>query len=309
MRNVISCMCVVLVLLAMPVFGGDAVGPTLQKMSVNVAAGSSQGSGTIVVVDMVDKTKTTFILTAEHVVRGLRSVRDVIGSDGDTRKQVQYRDAQVIQEQVADGRTVGEVKYDAAVINVDTRRDIALLRVRANFVDDGIKFYLDEALLPTGTELFHAGAPGGKEIGGTASLTSGIISRIGVRIPEYGGAEHGIFDQTSCASLPGSSGGLVALKEDGRWVGMITLGLQGGTTGFNWVVPVRSVKLWVKEIKAEWLLDPKAERPTEEKIKEIPLELNPPGFASTNSTPTPAPVDDNKDKNNAITQLPKSNEN
>jgi len=266
----------------------EAVGPFLQEISVNVNAGASQGSGVIVLVETKEKEKTTWILTAEHVVKGLRQINDVIGPDGETRKQIKYRDARIIQEQVEDGRTIGEVSYDAKVVTVDPRRDIALLRVRANFTDKGAKFYLGDDILPAGTLLFHAGAPGGKEIGGTASLTPGIISRIGVRIPEFGGSEHGVFDQTSCASLPGSSGGLVALQEDGQWVGMITLGLSGGDS-FNWVVPIRSIKQWTEEIKIPWLIDPKADRPLKDDFDKIPLELNPTGFAGKD-TPTPAPA-------------------
>jgi S1-C subfamily serine protease len=272
----------------------QAVGPFLQKISVNVCCpqgGSSkvEGSGTVFRSD-VKEGAASWVLTAHHVVEDLREVKTVIDSDGTEKKQVRYRDAQVIQEQVAGGRGVGEVKFDAKVISVDPRRDIALLRVRlGDFAKETVVFYLTEEIPPPGTEVYHCGAPGGKEIGGTCSLTVGIISRQGVRIPEFGGAEHGVFDQTDCAALGGSSGGLIALKENGNWIGMITLGLQGGDS-FHWIVPIRSVKEWAGEVGVEWLLDPTKPRPTEQEVGKIPLELNTPGFASgkTPDSTTPA---------------------
>jgi S1-C subfamily serine protease len=241
----------------------------------------------------VEGKPTTWVITAHHVVEDLREVQTVIGAKGEDRKQVRYRDATIVQEQVNEGRAVGEVNYDAKVAIVDPRRDIALLRVRQDkLVERGAAFYLGDEIPAPGTELYHCGAPGGKELGGTCSLTSGIVSRIGVRIPDFGGSsEHGVFDQVDCAALGGSSGGLVARKSDGQWVGMITLGLRSGDN-FHWIVPIRSLRAWAKEIGAEWLVDPKAPRPTKADLEKIPLELNPAGFASADKpTPAPQPVD------------------
>jgi S1-C subfamily serine protease len=274
----------------------EPIGPYLQSISVNLRCPSqsgstgTQGSGTIY-LSPIDGKPSAWILTAHHVVEKLREVKTVIGSDGEERKQVRYRDAEMIQESVEEGRGVGEQRYDAKVVSVDPRRDIALLRVRkSTFTDVGAKFYLDDEIPYPGTALFHCGAPGGKEIGGTCSLTEGIVSRIGVRIPEFGGAQHGVFDQTDCAGREGSSGGLVALRTDGRWIGMITLGLRGGDS-FHWLVAARSVLEWSREIGVEWLLNPKLPRPSEEDVKKIPLELNPAGFAAAEKKAAPTPAD------------------
>lgn len=268
----------------------QVVGPFLQSISVNVCcpqgmSSQVQGSGTIVLVQVGGK-PAAFVLTAYHVIERQREVKTVIAEGGEERKQVVYRDAQVIQEQVENGRVVGELKYDARIVNGDPRRDIGLLWVRkGDFAEHGARFYLDEMIPQPGTRVYHCGAPGGKEIGGTCSLTTGIVSRLGVRIPQFGGSEHGVFDQTDCAALGGSSGGLLALESDGRFIGLITLGLRGGDS-FHWVVPVRSVREWAKDIKAEWLIDPKAARPSEEDVKKVPLELNPPGFAAASTEPS-----------------------
>ncbi|MCW4048267.1 MAG: serine protease [Candidatus Bathyarchaeota archaeon] len=247
------------------------VGPRLQAVSVNVLANRSQGSGTIFLT-YIDGKQAAFIITANHVIDGLREVNEIIDADGSERQVIRYTDAQIIQEQVEDGRTVGEVKYDAKVLSVDIRRDIALLRVRkGDFSRAGATFYFGR--IPTvGTEVYHCGAPGGKDLGGTSSLTAGIISRIGVRISGFGGgSEHGIFDQTDTAALGGSSGGMVALKSNGQWIGMITLGLGGGDS-FHWLVPARSVKSWANEIGVMWLFDPSLDCPTEDDVSAIVLE-------------------------------------
>lgn len=267
-----------------PVSADEAVGPQLQKLSVNVFCPGSyreiQGSGTIFLSEVFLDRETeamshsaAFILTAHHVVRDLREVKSVI-IGGETKQVVRYGDAQIIQEQVENGRAIGEIKYDAKILSVDTRRDIALLRVRkGDFSSVGAAFYLGD-IPPVGTEVYHCGAPGGKDLGGTSSLTAGIISRVGVRIPGFGGgSELGIFDQTDTAALGGSSGGMLTLKSDGRFIGMITLGIDGGDN-FHWIVPARAILEWSDEAKVRWLFDPLLNRPTEADIDDIPLELH-----------------------------------
>lgn len=247
------------------------VGPTLQATSVNVKAAYAQGSGTVV-LRKVGEVDTAFILTAAHVVRDLRDVSTSI-VNGEERKSVTYRDAQVVQEvpTTDQARIVGDRRLDAQVICVDSSRDIALLRVRATReFKQGAAFYTGEAVPPVGTAVFHCGAPGGQDTGGTATLTAGIVSRTGVRIAEYGGANHGVYDQTDTAALGGSSGGMVCLRDSGQWIGMITLGLQGGDS-FHWFVPIRNVRAWAKQAGCEWLLADGG-RTTEEDLAKLPVE-------------------------------------
>ncbi len=52
---------------------------------------------------------------------------------------------------------------------------------------------------------------------------------------------------------------------------MLTIGLTGGSDNFHWMVPVRVVRKWAKEVKAEWLLDPNG-KTTFEALKKLPLE-------------------------------------
>ncbi len=250
----------------------NPVGPDLQRVSVNVLAGGPQGSGTIFLT-LIEGEQSAWVLTANHVITGLRRVNDIIDPDGKERKLIRYDDASIIQETVIAGRAVGEIKYDAKIISVDKRRDIALMRVRrGDFTSVGARFYVGGTIPAAGTEIYHCGAPGGIKTGGTCTLTGGIISRIGVLIPGFGGgSEYGVFDQTDTAALGGSSGGMIALKSDGRYIGMITLGLLGGDN-FHWIVPARSILVWADEIGVRWLFDTSIKRPTEKDIDSIILE-------------------------------------
>lgn len=269
------------------------VGPFLQSISVNVKAtkgyGGAEGSGTVVLVKRKGADPLTFILTANHVVDGLRETKTVTDDEGQDRKVVRYRDAQVVQEtQNEDGtRVVGDTRLDAKVVSVDTERDIALLQVRAvGRFDEGARFYADEKVPSVGTAILHCGCPGGQETSGTGAVTAGIVSRVGVRIPDFGGAEHGIFDHVDCAALGGSSGGMIAKASTGEWIAMLTLGLRGGDS-FHWCVPIRSVRAWAEEVGCPWLLDPDA-TVTEEQIDALVLE-NHGGAGKAKDEPTPAP--------------------
>ena len=64
---------------------------------------------------------------------------------------------------------------------------------------------------------------------------------------------------------------MIALKSDGRYIGMITLGLRGGDN-FHWIVPARSILEWADEVNVRWLFDKSRKRPTELDINKIVLE-------------------------------------
>lgn len=241
----------------------EKVGNHLQKCSVTILKNrDDRGSGTII-TRLVEGKKVNWILTAAHVIDDLRSVTEVISDDGTDKKEVRYKDAEILQEWIDDssGERVGETKMFAKVINVDKEKDIALLRVkRAGWVDESIEFYLGEIISGPGAEVAHCGSPGGQDIG-AGSVLWGNIARVGCKIEQFSSEP---FDQVNCSGLPGSSGGMV-VNIDGLYVGMITLGLGTGDS-FHWMVPIRGIKKWTKETSIEWLLDPKGVT-TEEAIK------------------------------------------
>ena len=241
----------------------------LQNVSVTIKAEDdyqrSEGSGVLVVRQVGDK-KVTFVWTAAHVVNNLRSVREVVGRKGTTRKIVEFKDAQIIKELVEGGRRVGEIKMDATIIkysDADHGEDLALLMVRAtDYGKDNANFYLNtkEPIIPIGTQLFHVGSLLGQM--GANSMTSGIVSQIG-RI--HGKVE---FDQTTVTAFPGSSGGGVYLQ-DGKYVGML---VRGAGEQFNLMVPIRRMKKWATKNSILWAIDTSVEVPTLEEINSLPLE-------------------------------------
>ena len=138
----------------------------LQDVSVTVKAAGGEGSGVIVTREVETspsvKQKVNFVWTAAHVIDSLRSVRVVI-KDGKPQTVVEFKDAQIVQELVENGRRVGEIKMEAKVIKYsdsENGEDLALLMVRKKgFVDKSATFY-NAAGKPVaiGTELYHVGS-------------------------------------------------------------------------------------------------------------------------------------------------------
>lgn len=272
-RILFSCLAVITAIgLLTPAFSkADDLTDKLQSISVTVKSNSGSGSGTLF-VRKTDRGDIAFCWSAAHVVRGLRSLEDVVDtSTGTTKKVVRFADAEIVQELTEDGRRIGEIKMDAEIIRYsdsETGHDLVLLRVRKkNFVplSQSAVFYLDDKIPSAGTELYHVGSLLGQV--GANSLTTGIVSQVG-RVLKLGNA--GVtFDQTTCAAFPGSSGGGVYLKSDGRYVAMI---VRGAGETFNLTVPVRRMREWARSARVEFAIDPSIPVPSEDELKKIPVE-------------------------------------
>ena len=217
--------------------------PYLQSISVTIKADRGQGSGVIVTreLDGFDgkPVKVNFVWTAGHVIRRLRTTRTIIDSKtGQSKTLVEFRDAEIVQEIIENGRRVGEKKMLASVIkysDADEGQDLALLMVRKlGITDNSAVFYdTENDILPIGTKVFHVGSLNGQF--GANSMTDGIMSQIG-RILNIGSAGGGVvFDQTTVNAFPGSSGGGVFVAGDseetkqhrGQYCGMIVRGAGG----------------------------------------------------------------------------------
>jgi S1-C subfamily serine protease len=244
----------------------------LQDVSVTVKSSGGEGSGVIITRELKDGDKTVavnFVWTAAHVVDGLRTTRTVIDPIRGTSKQlVEFKDAAILKEIVEDGRRVGEIKMDAKVIkysDADFGQDLALLMVRKrDHLKSSAKFVLDKDIIPIGTDLIHVGSLQGQF--GSNSMTTGIISQVG-RTLDTG--KTAIYDQTTATAFPGSSGGGLFLKSDGRYVGML---VRGAGETFNLIVPIRRMRKWTEDVGLEWAVDESKPVPSLKDLEKIPVE-------------------------------------
>jgi hypothetical protein len=239
----------------------ESVPAYLQEISVTIKTPASEGSGVIKTREVNGK-KVNFVWTAAHVVEGLRRQETIIDpKSGTPRQKVSFANAEIVKELVEEGKRVGELKMDCEVIRYSKTEDLAVLRVRKqDFVQASVTFYVDQAIPPIGSELYHVGSLLGQL--GANSMTSGIVSQIGRMIDKEE------FDQTTCTAFPGSSGGGVYLK-DGKYIGCL---VRGAGEGFNLMVPIRRMRKWAKAANIEWAIDDSASAPTEEQLKTIPVE-------------------------------------
>ncbi len=243
----------------------------LQDVSVTIVSEGtfSRGEGSGVIFSRTDASGNTvnFIWTAAHVIDNLRSERKVI-VNGAPKTLVEFKDAKIVKVIRQNGRAVGQLELDAEVVkysDADDGHDLALLKVRKlNFVDDTVNFYLEKEIPKLGTELWHVGSLLGQM--GSNSMTDGIYSQTGRLIKSLN--KH-VFDQTTVAAFPGSSGGGVFLKSDNKYVGML---VRGAGETFNLIVPARRMVEWATKNDIMWALDPKVKLPTDDELAKIPVE-------------------------------------
>lgn len=236
----------------------------LQDISITVKAGGSSGSGVIFTRTNSNNETVNFVWTAAHVIRSLRSEREVIASDGSKRTIVEFQDAKLYKILIEDGRTVGNLEMNCEVIKYsdsENGQDLALLKLRKrSFIKESVRFFLEDKILEPGVEILHVGSLLGTE--GANSLTSGIISQNGRLINKL------IYDQFTASSFPGSSGGGLFLH-DGRYVAMLT---RGAGETFSLGVPIRRIKEWVRKNKLEWAINHSIPLPSDEEINNMPIE-------------------------------------
>jgi len=290
MKKAILSSILLLLIFSAPLLGNDKqLYQHLQDVSVTVKSGFGEGSGVIVTraVPLTTTGESTvnvnFVWTAAHVVDGLRSVRTII-KDGRSVKVVEFKDAQIVQELVEDGRRVGEFKMEAKVIKYsdsENGEDLALLMIRKKgFIDKSVTFFKAESKpVPIGTELYHVGSLLGQT--GSNSMTRGICSQVG-RVLDLGSGGGVIFDQTTVTAFPGSSGGGVFLsersgKDAGQYVGML---VRGAGETFNLIVPIRRMRAYAEKEGILWAIDLDHPVPALEEITELSIE----GGSSKNKT-------------------------
>ena len=236
----------------------------LQDISVTIVTDRGEGSG--VIKTKVDESgnKVNFVWTAAHVVDNLNTTRTVVDpKTGTERRVVVFKDPHIVKDIQQNGRSVGQLRLIAEVIrysDAETGHDLALLRVRKkNFIESSVVFLLEEEIPSIGTPLYHVGSLLGQL--GSNSMTTGIVSQHGRLISKQ------VFDQTTVAAFPGSSGGGVYLQ-NGKYIGML---VRGAGETFNLIVPVRRMQEWAKAANILWAMndDP---LPSKEQLLGLPIE-------------------------------------
>jgi S1-C subfamily serine protease len=215
---------------------GGEVDQLLQS-GVVVKTKNSYGSGTI-----VNRYGRTFILTAGHVVDS--EIKDETDADNRCLFRRVKGTCEILQDQCS--FAVNIVKYSPL-----SQYDLAVLELNSDTVlDADTKFASKDA--PLGMEVYHVGRFWFDPLD-RCSVTEGIISRLDYSL------DQAIFSQTTAVTFPGSSGGGIFRKSDGRYVGMLVRGVSSGAVGL--ITPISRIRQWAKDEDIEWLVKPTREQP------------------------------------------------
>lgn len=149
-------------------------------------------------------------------------------------------DADVVTVRLSDRR-----EYEAEIVGLDPRSDLALLRIDAEKLPYLVLGADDE--LQVGEWVLAIGSPFGLDY----SVTAGIVSAKGRSLPTRSRENYVPFIQTDVAINPGNSGGpLFNLK--GEVVGVnsqIFTTRAGGSIGLSFAIPVNVVRNVVNQLK------------------------------------------------------------
>ena len=183
---------------------------------------SSLGSG--VIIDAAG-----IVVTNTHVVKGR----------GETEIRVALSDKR---------------EFDAKVITLDDKTDIAILRIEGANEKFPVLEFEDSDSLEVGDLVLAIGNPFG--VGQT--VTSGIVSALARS--EVGQSDQQIFIQTDAAINPGNSGGAL-VDMSGRLVGINTMifSKTGGSVGIGFAIPSNLVRVYAesaasgRKVERPWL--------------------------------------------------------
>ncbi|MGH3646967.1 MAG: S1C family serine protease [Micromonosporaceae bacterium] len=185
-------------------------------VSIQVVAGSQQGTGSGVVVSA-----DGLVLTNNHVVGDADEI------------EVRFQDG---------GRETAELveadpELDLAVIKIEDAKDLPAARIG------------NSSKLRVGDTVIAIGSPLGLEGSVTAGIVSGLDRTIPAREGVGGGEISGVI-QTDAAINPGNSGGPL-LNSTGEVVGIntaiATTSAEGGNIGLGFAVPVNAAADLLKE--------------------------------------------------------------
>ena len=147
-------------------------------------------------------------------------------------------------------RLIDRREFEARVIGIDHRSDLALLKIDAQNLPK-INF-ADPDKVKVGDWALAIGSPFGLDY----SVSAGIISAIGGSIPTKNGDNYVPFIQSDVAINPGNSGGPL-LNLDGEVVGINSqiFTHSGGSIGLSFAVPAGVAADVVSQLKSKGRVD------------------------------------------------------
>lgn len=164
----------------------------------------TEGSGVVVKED--NDSKFTYIVTCAHVVNHNNVALSVLMEDG--------------------------TEYPADLVGMDTRTDLAVVRIEASGLDKAVIASSDN--LVVGQTVYAVGNPGGAEFFG--SVTNGIISAIDRPVSSNTGYEMECIQHTSAIN-PGNSGGAL-VNGEGQLIGINSMKIASTEyEGMGFAVP------------------------------------------------------------------------
>lgn len=136
-------------------------------------------------------------------------------------------------------------QYKAKLVGAEPNKDIAVLKLEE--LPKNLKPVKPSSMktLQVGQKAIAIGNPFGLD----HSITTGIVSATGRKIPGFGGIEiHGMI-QTDCSINPGNSGGPL-FDSSGRVIGMNTMifSSSGSSSGIGFAVPIGDINRIVPQI-------------------------------------------------------------
>jgi serine protease Do len=137
-------------------------------------------------------------------------------------------------------------EFQAKIVGVDRRSDLALLKINASGLPAAE--FADVSQLKVGEWVLAIGSPFGLDY----SASAGIISAIGRSIPTDTGDNYVPFIQSDVALNPGNSGGPL-LNLEGKVVGINSLifSRSGGSIGLSFAIPANVALKVVEQLKSK----------------------------------------------------------
>lgn len=141
-------------------------------------------------------------------------------------------------------RMVDRREYDAEIVGLDPRSDLALLKVDAEGLDTLELARGDD--IEVGEWVLAIGSPFGLDF----SVTAGIVSAKGRSLPTENGENYVPFLQTDVAINPGNSGGPL-FNLDGEVVGVNSqiFTRSGGSIGLSFAIPSIVVRNVIEQLR------------------------------------------------------------